>query len=83
MVQACRRPRESVDPRYSFSSSEYRRTPSEFSLAYHRETASKIPARVEKEIEKEPMGERNLVGDSTVPIASYNYSALRDQLAKQ
>ena len=30
---------------------EYRRNPDEFSLAYHRETPTRIPARVEKGIE--------------------------------
>ncbi len=30
---------------------EYRRNPDEFSLVYHRETPTRIPARVEKEIE--------------------------------
>jgi hypothetical protein len=62
---------------------EYRRYPGEFSLAYHRETPSRIPAPVEKEIEKELMLERNLVDDSTLPITTYNYSAIRDRLAKQ
>ncbi len=62
---------------------EYRRNPGEFSLAYHRETPSRIPALVEKEIEKELMLERNLVDDSTLPITTYNYSAVRDRLAKR
>jgi hypothetical protein len=32
---------------------EYRRNSDEFSVAYHRETTTRIPARVEEEIEKE------------------------------
>ena len=62
---------------------EYRHNPDEFSLAYHRETPTRIPARVEKEIEKELMLQKNLLDDSTLPITSYNYSAIRDRLAKQ
>jgi len=62
---------------------EYHRNPDEFSLAYHRETPTRITARVEKEIEKELMMEKNLIDDYTLPITTYNYSAIRDRLAKQ
>jgi hypothetical protein len=62
---------------------DYRCHPAEFSLAYHRETPSRISASVEKEIEKELMEERNLVDDSTLPITTYNYSAIRDRLAQR
>ena len=62
---------------------EYRHNPDEFSLAYHRETPTRIPARVENEIEKELMLQKNLLDDSTLPITTYNYSAIRDRLAKQ
>jgi hypothetical protein len=58
---------------------EYRRNPDEFSLAYHRETPTRIPARVEKEL----MVDRNLIDDSTLPITTYNYSAIRERLAKR
>ena len=62
---------------------EYRHNPDEFSLAYHRETPTRIPARVENEIEKELMLQKNLLDDSTLPITTYNYSAIRDRLVKQ
>ena len=62
---------------------EYRHNPDEFSVTYHRETPTKIPTRVEKEIEKELMVERNLIDDSTLPITTYNYSAIRDRLGKR
>ena len=62
---------------------EYRHNPDEFTLAHHRETTTRIPARVEKEVEKELMLQKNLLDDSTLPITSYNYSAIRDRLAKQ
>jgi len=61
---------------------EYRRNSDEFSLAYHRETPTKIPARVEKEIAAELMLEKGLVEDPSLPISGYNYSAIRDRLAK-
>jgi hypothetical protein len=61
---------------------EYRRNPDEFSLAYHRETPTRIPARVEKEIEAALMLERGLIEDPSLPISGYNYSAIRDRLAK-
>ena len=62
---------------------EYRHNPDEFSLTYHRETPARIPARVEKEIEKELMLEKSLIDDSTLPITTYNYSAIRDRLIKR
>jgi len=62
---------------------EYRHNPNKFSLAYCRETPTRISAWVEKEIEKELMLQKNLLDDSTLPITSYNYSAIRDRLAKQ
>jgi len=61
---------------------KYRRNPDEFSLAYHRETPPRIPAWVEKDIEAELMLEKGLVEDPSLPISGYNYSAIRDRLAK-
>jgi len=61
---------------------QYRHNPDEFSLAYHRETPTRIPARVEEEIENEIMLQKNLIDDSTLPITTYNYSAIRDRLMK-
>ena len=62
---------------------EYRHNPDEFSLAYHRGTPTRIPAQVENEIKKELMLQKNLLDDSTLPITTYNYSAIRNRLAKQ
>lgn len=61
---------------------EYHHDPNGFSIAYQRESRSRLPARVEAEIEKELMLEKNLIDDSTLPIASYNYAAIRDRLIK-
>ena len=62
---------------------EYRHNSDEFSLTYYRETPTRISVRVEKEIEKELMLQKNLLDDSTLPITTYNYSAIRDRLVKQ
>lgn len=62
---------------------EFRLNQNRFSIAYQRESPTRIPARVEKEIEEELTLERNLIDDSTLPITSYNYSAIRDRLAKR
>ena len=35
------------------------------------------------EIKKELILDKNLIDDSTLPITSYNYSAIRDRLAKR
>ncbi len=61
---------------------EYRRNPNEFSLTYQRTTPTRLPASAEKEIESELMLEKGLIEDPSLPISSYNYSAIRDRLAK-
>lgn len=62
---------------------EYRQNPDEFSLTYQRTTPTRLSVPVEKEIEKELMLEKDLIDDSTLPITTYNYSAIRDRLAKR
>ena len=61
---------------------KYRRDPDDFSIAYQRGTPSRLPLEVEKEIEKELMLEKSLIDDPTLPITTYNYSAIRDRLSK-
>ena len=55
---------------------EYRRNPDEFSLAYHRETPTRLPASAEREIEAELMLEKRLIEDPSLPISGYNYSVI-------
>ena len=62
---------------------EYRRNPDRFSLTYHRVTPARIPASVEKEIKREIMLEKSLIDDCSLPITTYNYSAIRDRLIKR
>jgi hypothetical protein len=61
---------------------KYRRDPDDFSIAYQRGIPSRLPLEVEKEIEKELMLEKSLIDDPTLPITTYNYSAIRDRLSK-
>ncbi|MFO7772677.1 MAG: hypothetical protein R6V59_01825, partial [Dehalococcoidia bacterium] len=61
---------------------EYRRNPDEFSLAYQRVTPTRLPASTEEKIAKELMLDKSLIDDPSLPITTYNYSAIRDRLAK-
>jgi hypothetical protein len=61
---------------------EYRYNPDEFSLTYQRATPTRLPVSAEKEIEAELMVEKRLIEDPSLPISGYNYSAIRDRLAK-
>lgn len=61
---------------------EYRLDPDNFSVVYQRATPTRLTASVEKEIEKELLVEKGLVEDPTLPITTYNYSAIRDRLMK-
>ena len=60
----------------------YRHNPDGFSLAYERATPTRIPASTEEKIENELMLDKSLIDDSSLPITTYNYSAIRDRLAK-
>ena len=61
---------------------DYRHNPDGFSLTYQRATPTRLPASTEREIEVELMLEKGLVEDPSLPISGYNYSAVRDRLAK-
>ncbi len=61
---------------------EYRRNPDEISLTYQRATPTRLPGSVEREIERELMLDKSLIDDSSLPITTYNYSAIKDRLAK-
>jgi hypothetical protein len=62
---------------------EYCSSPEGFSIAYQRKSPTRLSIQVEREIEQELMLERNLIDDSTLPITTYNYSAIRDRLANR
>ena len=61
----------------------YREAPETFSIAYERYTPGKLSAAVEAEIERELSREKQMVEDKRLPIHDYNYSAVRDRLAKK
>jgi hypothetical protein len=57
--------------------------PNNFSLVYRREAPARLPVGVEKEIEMELMLDKSLIEDPSLPITTYNYSAIKDRLAKR
>ena len=62
---------------------EYQQDREAFSVAYERRTAGRLPAAAEAEIERQLLREQVIVEDERLPISGYNYSALRDRLAKK
>ncbi len=62
---------------------QYREDRDDFSITYHRGSPSRLASGVEEEIKKELMVEKGLVDDRTLPITTYNYSAIKDRLAKR
>jgi hypothetical protein len=62
---------------------EYRRDPEAFSVCYRRATPSRLTPAVEQELTQELLREREIVEDRRLPISGYNYSALRDRLARK
>lgn len=62
---------------------EYHRNPEGFSPAYKRTTSARLPNSVETAIKEELIREKELIEDRRLPISDYNYSALRDRLAKK
>jgi hypothetical protein len=63
--------------------SEYRHDPARFSLTYERKTPARLPTSAEMEIEEQLLLERALVEDRSLPISTYNYSAIRDRLLER
>jgi hypothetical protein len=61
---------------------EYRRNPEKFSLTYQRATPDRLSVAVEEAIETQLMAEKRLIDDPSLPISGYNYSAIKDRLAK-
>lgn len=61
----------------------YQAGPDSFSVAYDRSTPGRISPEVETAIQTQLLGDKSLIEDPDIPISTYNYSALRDRLAKQ
>ena len=62
---------------------EYRRDAEAFSVCYRRVTPSRLTPAVEQELTRELLREKEVVEDRRLPISGYNYTALRDRLAKK
>lgn len=60
---------------------EYQKDTDNFSIVYKRKKKTRtISKEIEENILKELSIERNLIGNKDIPIRSYNYSYIRDQL---
>ena len=62
---------------------QYRQDPESFSVVYKRTARSRLSTAEETEIERALLQEKELVEDKRLPISGYNYSAIRDCLAKK
>jgi len=61
---------------------QFRANPDDFAISYLRTTKSRLPSSSEEEIKKELVREKQLIDDPSLPITSYNYSAIKDRLEK-
>lgn len=60
---------------------EYRNNPNLFSISYRREgSPRRIPPEIERNLFKELRIEKGFIEDKEMPIKSYNYSYIKDQL---
>lgn len=62
---------------------EYRADPMSFSIAYQRQSGSRLSLQMEVAIEAKLLRDKQLIDNPEIPITTYNYSALRDRLEKQ
>ena len=62
---------------------EYRGNANGFSLSYERTSPSRLSAMTEEAVAKEKKKKKGLVDDPTLPITTYNYSAVRDRLPEE
>ena len=58
----------------------YRRDPSSFSVRYNRQSNSRIPTSIEKNMLRELRTDQKLIKSPDVPLKSYNYSFIRNRL---
>jgi hypothetical protein len=62
---------------------QYRHGPDKFALTYRRTSYTRLPVSAERDIERELMLEKGLIEDQSLPITTYNYSAVRDRLIEK
>ncbi len=63
--------------------SKYLHDPNGFYITYEGASRPGLPTCVDTEIEKELMPEKNLIDDCTLPIANYDYAAIRNRLIRR
>ena len=61
---------------------QYSHDPDKFSVSYQRAAPTRLPSSNEREIERELLLEKGVIEDASLPITTYNYSAIMDRLAK-
>lgn len=62
---------------------EYKKDKENFSVEYPRKTTNrKISSDIEQTIKVELEKEKLIIDDRSIPVASYNYSAIRDEVIK-
>lgn len=67
--------------RFFYLLKKYRENPEHFSISYQRKKSPRrISQAIEKNILKELSIEKRLIEDKNMPIRTYNYSYIRDQL---
>jgi transposase len=59
---------------------EYRQNPAAFSITYRRRTPARLSSETEAAITAELLREKALIDNPDLPIANYNYLAMRDRL---
>lgn len=62
---------------------QYRADPEGFSVAYVRSAVSRLSDAIEQGISTELLRDKALVDDESLPITTYNYSAIKDRLEKR
>ena len=62
---------------------QYRKNPDAFSIAYHRQTSTRISSQTEQAIAEGLQFDKQLIADPNVPITIYNYSALKDRIREK
>ncbi len=62
---------------------KYKKNQEAFSIAYARQTHKHISKRNEEKIKKELVADQKLIQNPKIPITTYNYSAIRDNLRKE
>jgi len=62
---------------------EYRNNPDSFTIQYKRKIKRRIKKSLEKLILKELKKEKEMIENKEIPLRTYNYSYIRDQIFKK